>query len=103
ETHKFNQPETTAEQQFQILLRGLPVYAPAVILHKKVFETVGLFNEKYRLSDDRPMWLKMTLNNIKMVFINETITQYRKSASCAHKAKDGAIFSLHDLDRDKAV
>lgn len=103
ETLKFNLPETTAAQQFQILLRGLPVYAPAVILHRKVFEKVGLFNEKYRLSDDRPMWLKMTLNNIKMVFINETIAKYRKSESSTHKAKNGAIFPLHDLDRDKAV
>jgi glycosyltransferase involved in cell wall biosynthesis len=60
----FNRKTTRSDEQFKILLRFCPVSAPTVLIKKNVFETVGLFDERFKFWEDRPMWLKMTAAGI---------------------------------------
>ncbi|MEA1886216.1 MAG: glycosyltransferase [Bacteroidota bacterium] len=74
---KINRPGITAKEQFEILLRGNKIWAASIFVKKSVYEKVGLFDENLRLWDDRPFLLKVTMNNIKLHFVNITSCKYR--------------------------
>jgi|26BtaG_2_1085354.scaffolds.fasta_scaffold00481_4 alpha-1,3-rhamnosyltransferase len=75
----FNQPNTTSQEQFEILLRINPIYAATTFIHKDIFINHGYFDEKFKLWEDRPMWLKLTKNGVKLDFLNITSVRYRVS------------------------
>lgn len=74
---KINQPEITAGDQFQILLRTNKVWAGSLMIKRSVFEKVGYYDERIRLWEDRPMLLKITACGIKLHFVNQEVCKYR--------------------------
>ena len=74
---KINKPGITPREQFEILLRASLIGSPTVMIKTSVFEKLGLFDERFPLWEDRPMFLKITNNNIKMYFLNIFGAKYR--------------------------
>jgi glycosyltransferase involved in cell wall biosynthesis len=98
---KFNLPETSPEEQFKILIRFNPVYAPTVLLHKSIYEDIGYFDERFRFWEDRPMWIKITANNIKMHFLNENVVKYRRHPLSVQINTDQTFFSKTQISMDE--
>lgn len=97
----FNQNETSAKLQFQILLRFNPVYAPSVFLRKKIVIELGIFIEKYRIWEDRPAWLALTLNNERFYFLNAVTIHYRINSTSVLGQKSNKIYSdFHLLQQE---
>ncbi|WP_448522236.1 glycosyltransferase family 2 protein, partial [Schleiferia thermophila] len=60
---KINQPDISAKEQFEILLRCNKVWAASLFLKKTIYEKVGPYDESVKYWEDRPMLLKITRNN----------------------------------------
>lgn len=102
ENIKFNNPKTTAHEQFEILLRKSPVYAPTVFISNKLFRRFDGFDEKCPVWEDRPMWLMLTKNEIQMIFMNSITVKYRKSQDSIQVKKNPLnIFSESVLLREE--
>lgn len=71
----------TAKEQFNTLLSINRVYGCIFFTEKAYIEELGLYNEDYRLMEDYPMWLKMTMRGDKLHFLNKITVLYRISES----------------------
>jgi glycosyltransferase involved in cell wall biosynthesis len=100
ELQNFNQKETTAEEQYKILLRFCPVSAPTTLIRKSIIDLVGPFDERFKFWEDRPMWLKLTSNGIKMHFINAKIAIYRRHSNSVQEIDSTTLFSRTVLSMD---
>lgn len=101
EFHIFNQKETTPEEQFKILLRFCPVFAPTAIIHKSVFEKLGYYDERFKFWEDRPMWLKLTQNGIKLHYINANLVKYRRHAQSVQLNSNRTLLSRTVKSKDE--
>ncbi|HIP33762.1 MAG TPA: glycosyltransferase [Bacteroidia bacterium] len=84
----FNQDGISAQKQFQILLRINPVFAPTTFIKRSLFLKYGSFEEKFKLWEDRPMWLKFTKNGVKLHYMDIITVNYRKSEDSIQVKKD---------------
>jgi len=102
ESHEqqFNLPETSPEEQFNILIRFNPVHAPTVLLHRSIYEDIGYFDERFRFWEDRPMWLKITSHGVKMHYLRENIVKYRRH-NLSVQFNSGTLFSRTLLSMDE--
>jgi alpha-1,3-rhamnosyltransferase len=65
-----------SQQQFLALLERCLIPAPTNFI-KSSFVKNNPFDERFRLMEDYPYWLKMTHQGIKLDFINEVTVLYR--------------------------
>ena len=72
----FNFSETTAQDQYELLLRKNYIGAPSVMIKRQTIQDVGGYNEKFYF-EDLPMWLQLTLNNNKIYYLNKSVVCYR--------------------------
>jgi len=56
---KFFQPMNTLHQQKRILRAGCAINGGTVMLHRSVFDEVGLFDESYRFGQDWEFWCRV--------------------------------------------
>jgi alpha-1,3-rhamnosyltransferase len=73
----FFDSETKPSQQYNLLLRRNYLHGPSVFLNKEAIEKVGLFDERFKLIEDHPMWLKLTKAGFKIYFLNKITVYYR--------------------------
>lgn len=97
----FNLETTSAEEQFKILLRFNPVFAPTVLVHKSVYAEIGMFDERFKFWEDRPMWIKMTTNGIKLHYVNSNLVKYRRHGLSVQMKTDQTLFSRTQISMDK--
>lgn len=55
--------------------------APSAFISREALEQVSFANEKYRMIEDLPLWLKMTETGYKLYFMNEVTVEYRLEES----------------------
>ncbi len=99
---KFNQPDITPREQYNILLRVCPIVTPTVCIKRNVFDLVGYFDEEIPFWEDRPMWLRLTKAGIKFYFIDAELVKYRVHSASVQKAQNKKYFSGYLISRDKA-
>ena len=101
---KINRPGLSPREQYNILLRSTIVAAPTVMIKSSVFKKVGLFDEKYPMFEDTPMWLKITKNNIKLHFLDVMGAKYRvrKNSVIRTNTKEKFLTNF-SMDRNKAL
>jgi alpha-1,3-rhamnosyltransferase len=96
-----NHANINAQEQFQVLLRVNPIYAPTTFINKELFLQYGYFDEKFRLWEDRPMWLKLTNNGVKLQYLDIITVQYRISEDSVQVKKNKKkIHSEFDILKD---
>lgn len=72
--------------------------APSSFINRKVLEQVGYADEKYKMIEDLPLWLKFTKAGYKLYFMDSITVNYRIEASITVSVdKCANIPFLHDL------
>ena len=70
----------------ELLLRGNRIWTSSVVLRKRAFQDVGLFDETKRRSQDYDMWIRVGEKN-KFYIMNEKVGKYRLvKTSLTHKS-----------------
>jgi len=70
--------------------------APGVMFKKYIFEEYGEFDERYRLLDDWPMWLKLSRNGCKIYYLDIVSVKYRYNIGVSTNSN---IYFLQDLEK----
>ena len=69
--------ESSAQDQYQMLLRVNRVFASTVIIRGDLLKKVDGYDEIYKLLDDWPMWVKITGMGFKIYHIDKALVYYR--------------------------
>lgn len=73
--------EMTAKEQYRHLLIDSFNFAPTSFIKRSLLISVGFADEKYKLIEDLPLWLKITGVGNKLFFFNKVTVFYRYSDS----------------------
>lgn len=74
---KFCSREATAKDQYQMLLRSNSVYAAAAIIRRDLLLSVNGFDERFKLMEDWPLWVKITEAGYKIYYLDKPLVYYR--------------------------
>ncbi len=69
--------QADAEGQYTQLLGGNRVYGPLFFCRRDFLEEMGLYDERYEMLEDYPMWLKLTGSGHKLHFLHVPTVLYR--------------------------
>lgn len=72
-------------------------YGCGCLIHKSVFEEVGLFNEKLRQINDTEMWYRILISKKRILYIPEALTKARIHSKQVSRSFG---FSYHNLEQD---
>ncbi len=96
---KFNKSETSALEQFQILLRSNPVWAATLMFSKKIANEIQ-FDEKFRYFEDRPFLKKVTYSGYKIFYFDIVGALYRKHEFSIQTINNEKFLqNKHSIDR----
>ena len=74
---RFCSMESSAKDQYEMLLRTNMVFAQAMIIRRDLLIALNGFDEKYRLLEDWPLWIKATSAGYKIYYLNKPLVFYR--------------------------
>jgi glycosyltransferase involved in cell wall biosynthesis len=61
----------------KIILKGNIISGASTCYHRDVFSVIGFFDEKYRLLEDYPFYIKALANNINIKLLSRKFIKYR--------------------------
>ena len=67
----------TAHELYKMIAMGVAVAGAGTYYARQIFEEVGLFDERYRLQEDGPFFLKATREGHKIHFLEIVAVKYR--------------------------
>jgi glycosyltransferase involved in cell wall biosynthesis len=73
----FCSAESSAKDQYKILLRSNRVNAASAMIRKDLLDMMNGFDERYRLLEDWPLWIKITNAGYKIYYIDKPLVYYR--------------------------
>lgn len=76
--------DLTSFEQYEFLLRNSFNVAPTSFIKKEILERVGYCDEKYRLIEDLPLWLKLTKAGYKLFYFDSVTVFYRVADSISN-------------------
>ncbi len=77
ENARFCSSEVTAKEQYEILLRANRVLAASLIIRRDLLMSFNGFDERFRLLEDWPLWLKVTHEGYKIYYLDKPLVYYR--------------------------
>ncbi len=83
--------QAEAAQQFAMLLGGNRVYGPLFFCERAFLEEMGLYDERYEMLEDYPMWMKLTGRGHKLHFKNVPTVLYRQSDDSVSRGGSGRV------------
>jgi glycosyltransferase involved in cell wall biosynthesis len=90
-----------------LMERTMPIFHPATFVKKSVYEKIGNFNEKYKLSADYDFIYRAYKNNIKFEYIPQPLTIFRvdgiSSINCQSYKEGYKILVSHGSPYDKEM
>ncbi|SDL77137.1 glycosyltransferase family 2 protein [Chryseobacterium taihuense] len=72
----FKLPDGKSQYNY-ILNTGNYIYAPSMLVEKQLLIEVGGYDERFKLMEDYPLWLKITRNNVKIHLLDKITVGYR--------------------------
>jgi glycosyltransferase involved in cell wall biosynthesis len=69
--------EVSVNDQYQMLLRGNRVFASTIIIKRDLLELVNNYDERFRLLEDWPLWVKITSLGFKIYHLAKPLVFYR--------------------------
>jgi len=72
--------EATAHELYKMIAMGVAVAGAGTYYARHIFEEVGLFDERYRLQEDGPFFLRATREGYKIHFLEIVAVKYRMGA-----------------------
>ena len=76
--YRINKVGISAQEQFQIALRVNPVFVGGMLINRKVFLDVGMYDETYAVYEDLPFIHKVLRNGIPLHYMDIIGAYYRK-------------------------
>ena len=71
--------DRTPDSQYRMLLVSDRINnTPSVFLHRQTLSDLGGFDERYRMMEDYPLWLKLTKLGQKLYFMDKVTVNYRQ-------------------------
>jgi alpha-1,3-rhamnosyltransferase len=78
--YRFNNINISSEEQYQIALRMAHINVPTVFIKRELYEgEVGLYDERYKLYEDKPWLLRALKRKVKIYHAPFFSVRYRKS------------------------
>ncbi len=72
-------PDRSAESQYkQLLISDRINFTPSAFINREVILSLGGFDERFRMLEDYPMWLKLTMNGYRLHFMEKSTVNYRQ-------------------------
>lgn len=84
----FFDPETTAEQQYQLLLRDNYLHGSSSFIRRDKLLQIGGYDERFRFIEDYPLWLNLTKAGNKIYFHNNITVYYRLHNESVFSSRD---------------
>jgi glycosyltransferase involved in cell wall biosynthesis len=75
----------TADQQYQLIIRGNQIIAPSMFIKKCLYSQVGLYDEGIPLVEDLPFWTRVLKKGYKIHFFKTATVKYRIHSESAAK------------------
>lgn len=69
--------KASAEDLYKMVAMGIAVAGAGTYYSRKIFEEIGPFDEKYKLQEDGPFFLRMLRNGYKLEFADIIAVKYR--------------------------
>ncbi len=88
----------SAREQYLALLQGNFVYGPLFFFETAFLEELGLFDERYEMMEDHPMWVKLTAMGNRLHFRNTVTVSYRISAASVSNSSGQRVFNIRYAD-----
>lgn len=83
----------TAEDQYQLLLVSDRIhYTPSFFCNKKAILKVGGYDEKNKLVEDYPMWLKLTQAGERLYYFHKVTVGYRIHSRATNNVSANVLF-----------
>jgi glycosyltransferase involved in cell wall biosynthesis len=70
--------ETSAKNQYEKLLRTNIVFAATVIIRRDLLIAVNGYDERFKLLEDWPLWIKLTSAGNKIHYLDKPLIFYRR-------------------------
>jgi glycosyltransferase involved in cell wall biosynthesis len=75
----------SAESQYKLLLTCDRIhFTPSVFLRRETLIRLGGYDERYKLLDDYPLWLKLTRNGLRLYFMPKITVNYRRHSKAVN-------------------
>jgi glycosyltransferase involved in cell wall biosynthesis len=75
----------SAESQYRMLLISDRIhYTPSAFINRKTLNSVGGFDERFKLLEDHPLWLNLTRNGHRLNFMNKITVNYRQHSAAVN-------------------
>lgn len=94
---------STAAEQFKELLHNNFVEAPTTVIRKDIYNIIGFYDEKYKLIEDYPLWLRLTKQGIKIFFMDKLTVLHRihpESLTGYNQIVSSYFYDLESIKRD---
>lgn len=92
-----------SDAQFKLLNFSSMVKAPSVIIHKNIFETVGVFDESIPRCEDWPFWLKVTHAGKRFFYLKKPLVYYRIHSASVYSSMEGKYIVSPFYDTEKII
>lgn len=87
-----------ASEQYNILLKHSFNFAPTSFINNKCLSKVGYADERFKLIEDLPLWIKFTSSSIPLRFMDKVTVKYRIGNSITSSTRN-----FTNLNFDKQI
>ena len=95
-------PSRTADSQYRMLVVSDRIhYTPSAFFHRETLLSVGGFDERVRLMEDYPLWIKLTKAGYRLYFMDVVTANYRRHAGAANNKKQRVIVNPNYFKTEK--
>lgn len=86
------------KEQFEELLENNCIVAPGVIIKNNLLKKMNYFDERFKMVEDYPFWIKALKNNVKFYFLDKEIVLYRQSQNSVSGKRLGQKINKNILE-----
>lgn len=89
------------KEQLEVILEDNFIVAPSAIIKNELLRKVNYYDERFRMVEDYPFWIKLLKNDVKFYFLDRITVMYRQSPNSVSGLKKGAKVNPIILDFKK--
>lgn len=89
------------KDQFQNILENCFPCAPGFFVKNTLLKRMNYFDERFKMVEDYPFWVKLIKNNIKLYFLPEVLVYYRLSENSVSQSLKGNSINKNMMEFEK--
>lgn len=100
-TPLFRNNDVTQKQQYESLMISCPIAACTVMINAQILKNLGGYEEKVRVCEDWPTWIKLSQAGYKFFFVGRTTVKYRVHSESVYSGsmKDSVFPMFYMTDK----